>query len=147
MSPTPRTRPIHTPAGGPPQARPLSSAILSATAEAGIFELLAGLYRRLAQSELRALFPADMEAASRRSAAFFVQLLGGAPLYSEQYGPPRMRQRHLPFEIDERAREVWLACFDEALAEAVAGGSFPASELVGFRAFLEGFSSWMVNAR
>jgi hemoglobin len=56
-----------------------------------------------------------------------------------------MRARHLPFVIDEAARQEWLACFDRVLADAPAKYNFPAEHLPGFRAFLVGFSSWMVN--
>jgi hemoglobin len=114
--------------------------------EKGVFALLADLYAELEASPIRGMFPADMAAASRKSAAFFVQLLGGRPLYSERHGPPRMRQRHLPFEIDLAARGVWLACFERVLATAPARHGFPPAHLEAFRAFLRSFSGWMVNA-
>ena len=80
-----------------------------------------------------------------RSTAFFVTLLGGPPLYFEKYGPPRMRARHLPFEIDEPARQDWLACFDKILEGADVKYQFPSKYLEGFKDFLKSFSSWMVN--
>lgn len=108
--------------------------------------MLEDFYAELEASSIRPLFPEDMRAASRRSAAFFVQILGGPPLYSERYGPPRMRQKHEPFEIDSAARAVWLECFGRVLATAEARYGFPPEHLADFRAFLEGFSGWMVNA-
>ena len=73
----------------------------------------AQIYETELQDRLyRELFPPDMEEASRKSAAFFVTILGGPPLYFQKYGSPRMRARHLPFEIDERARQIWLECFE-----------------------------------
>ena len=107
--------------------------------------MIAELYQELEKSEVRHLFPADMEEASKKSAAFFVGLLGGPPIYVEKYGSPRMRARHLPFEIDERARRVWLACFDRVLDGAEAKYQFPVQHLQGFKDFLRGFSAWMVN--
>jgi hemoglobin len=74
-----------------------------------------------------------------------VGLLGGPPLYHQRYGNPMMRARHLPFVIDEAARQEWLRCFDRVLAYAPEKYHFPAEHLPGFRAFLVGFSSWMVN--
>lgn len=115
--------------------------------EDAIFALLERLYSKLGESDIRELFPTDLVAASRKSAAFFVQLMGGPPLFSQTYGPPRMRQRHLPFEIDEQARQQWLACFDLALEESISAGEFPQEELTDFRDFLGRFSAWMVNAQ
>jgi hemoglobin len=110
-----------------------------------IVQMLEDFYRELEHSSIRAMFPADMVAASRKSAAFFVGLLGGPPLYHQLYGNPAMRARHMPFLIDEAARQEWLRCFDVVLADAPTRYSFPAEHLPGFRTFLEGFSTWMVN--
>ena len=43
------------------------------------------------------------------------------------------------------ARQEWLRCFDVVLADAPAQYNFPAEHLPGFRTFLEGFATWMVN--
>ena len=140
-----RTQPIYTPPGGPGQVARPSPEIFAAMGEDGVFELLAAVYRRLEATEIRHWFPEDMLAASERSAAFFVQLLGGPPLYIERYGPPRMRMRHFPFEIDAAARQVWLDAFYGALDASIADGVFPEDHAPGFRAFLDDFSAWMVN--
>ena len=113
--------------------------------EANIFRMMEDFYRQLEQSSLRPLFPADMLEASRRSAAFFVGLLGGPPLYQQRFGNPMMRARHLAFVITPRAREEWLACFERVLADAPRRYAFPEQHLSGFRAFLYAFSMWMVN--
>lgn len=143
---TPRTRPVFTPASGPPSGARPSPLILEALGEDGVFRMLEDFYIELGASAVRGLFPDDMIAASRKSAAFFVQLLGGRPLFSQQFGPPRLRQRHLPFEIDQAARDVWVACFDRTLEEAEARYGFPSEHLEGFREFLSTFANWMVNA-
>jgi hemoglobin len=113
--------------------------------EAGIVRMIEDFYRELERSSLRSLFPADMMAAAQKSAAFFVGLLGGPPLYHQRYGNPMMRARHLRFRITPRAREEWLACFERVLGEAPGRYGFPAQHLSGFRAFLRDFSLWMVN--
>ena len=113
--------------------------------EANIFKMMLDFYKELEKSEIRHLFPPDMERASKKSAAFFVGLLGGPPLYMQQYGSPRMRARHLPFEIDEPARQIWLRCFDQVLEGAEAKYNFPLQHLKGFKDFLRSFSAWMVN--
>lgn len=138
-------RMIYTPPGGPPQGPGPSPEIYPIMGEENIFRMMLDFYKELERSEIRHLFPPDMEAASRKSALFFVTLLGGPPLYFQQYGPPRMRARHIPFEIDEPARQVWLRCFDSVLVGAEQKYNFPAQHLQGFKDFLKSFSTWMVN--
>lgn len=142
-------REIHVPPMSPGAIPAPSKEIFSAMGEDNIHRMLEAFYRELdrASPGLRALFPADLVAASRRSAAFYVGLLGGPPRYHERHGNPMMRARHLPFEIDEARRQEWLACFNRILDRAVEEFSFPAVHLAGFRHFLEGFSAWMVNTR
>ncbi len=82
-------------------------------------------------------------AAADKSADFFIQLMGGPPLFVQKHGPPRMRARHMPFEVTEDGRKEWLRCFQEALDEQ----SFPAEYREAFDDFLESFSAWMVNSR
>lgn len=89
------------------------------------------------------LFPEDLEAASQKSADFFIQVMGGPPLYSQKHGPPRMRMRHMPFPISARARDIWLDCFTKALDEL----PFPADLRAEFEEFLNSFSAWMINTR
>ena|ERR1035441_1673469 len=139
-------RDIHTPPGGPPQASP-SREIYALMGEENIFIMLADFYRELEKSPLRPLFPPDMTEASRKSAKFFIQILGGPPLYVIDHGPPRMRARHLPFAIDEKARQIWLDCFNRILDGAQEKYSFPSQHLEGFKAFLGDFSAWMVNKK
>ncbi|MDF1839594.1 MAG: hypothetical protein P1V35_17125 [Planctomycetota bacterium] len=140
-----RTQPIYTPQGGPPRVDRPSGEILETVGEEGVFRILSNTYKRIGESPIRAMFADDLEAASRRSAAFFVQVMGGAPLYTENYGPPRMRMRHFPFEIDAAARTVWLQCFRGSLQEDVEHHGFPSEHLASFETFLEEFSKWMVN--
>lgn len=136
---------IYVPNIRPQQIQPPSPEIYGLMGEANIFHMLADFYEELAQSSIRHMFPKDMAAASEKSAAFFVGLLGGPPLYHQQYGNPAMRARHMPFPIDDAARQVWLACFDRVLDEAVKKYAFPEQHLDNFRRFLHGFSAWMVN--
>ena len=93
------------------------------------------------------MFPEDMVEASKRTAAFFVFLLGGPPLYHQKYGPPMMRQRHIPFVIDEAARQEWLNAFRITLENADVKYKFPMEYMSEFTAFLDRFSGWMVNTK
>ncbi|MFA5985610.1 MAG: group II truncated hemoglobin [Methylococcaceae bacterium] len=68
---------------------------------------------------IRALHPADLSPAKERLFLFLSGWLGGPQLYAERFGPPRLRQAHLPFPIDEAARDAWMNCMTQALTEQV----------------------------
>lgn len=138
-------REIYVPPGGPPRVDPPNPEIYALMGEENIFRMLEDFYLLLEQSAIRGMFPPNMVKASRKSGAFFVGLLGGPPLYHQQYGSPMLRARHMPFVIDEAARQEWLRCFDLVLDDAAEKYNFPAAHLVGFRHFLHAFSVWMVN--
>ncbi|MCP5145114.1 MAG: hypothetical protein H6978_09920 [Gammaproteobacteria bacterium] len=142
-------REFYVPPVDPSAITPPDKRIFAAMGEANIFAMLEAFYRELANgpAELRALFPEDMVTASQRSAAFFVGLLGGPPLYHQRYGNPMMRARHMPFAITPELRDEWLKCFDRVLEHAPQRYAFPAEYLPGFRQFLQGFAGWMVNTK
>lgn len=83
------TRQIYIPPR--PQVNPPSREIYGVMGEANIFQMIEDFYLELEQSSIRGIFPDDIVAASKRSAAFFVGVLGGPPLYQQLYGPPMMR--------------------------------------------------------
>lgn len=139
-------RDVYTPPINPAEIAGPSREIYAQMGQDMIYRMLEDFYRELGTSPIRDLFPQDMVRASRKSAAFFVQLLGGPPEYSERFGPPRMRARHMPFRITNAARKEWLACFERVLAHASRDYGFPEQHLAGFRRFLDEFSMWMVNA-
>lgn len=62
------------------------------------------------------LFNNDIEEIKEKQYRFLIQFLGGPSLYIEKYGPPRMRQRHLPHKIDQEAMEAWLLSMKKAIA-------------------------------
>lgn len=136
---------VYVPPSGPPQGPGPSKEIFERMGLEAIFRMCEDFYQRLGQSEIKHLFPEDLVHASRKQAAFLVGVLGGPPLYHQQFGPPRMRARHLPFVIDEKARNVWLGCFRNVLENAETVYGFPGEHLPGFLAWLEEFSTWMVN--
>ena len=135
---------MYVPESGPNGAEAPSREIYAAMGEENIKAMLRDFYLRLGESPIAGMFPKDLVAASEKSALFFIGLLGGPPLYMQTYGPPRMRARHLPFVINEDFRKVWLGCFHAVLDQPEKYG-FPVEHLDGFKRFLEGFSSWMVN--
>jgi hemoglobin len=70
---------------------------------------------------LRPIYPEDLEPGRRALALFLGQYWGGPDTYSREKGHPRLRMRHAPFAIDERAREAWLAAMLASVDESDAG--------------------------
>ena len=136
---------MFTPPINPQQIASPSREIFAAMGQENITRMIEDFYVELEASPIRDMFPKDMRMSATKSAAFFVGLLGGPPLYQQRYGNPMMRARHLPFRINRAARDVWLACFERVLENATDRYQFPQEHLEGFREFLRGFSLWMMN--
>jgi hemoglobin len=146
----PQPREIYTPPTGPPQSGRPDPAIFARMGEANIFKMMEDFYGELSRSKVANLFarhPQRLRQQAHKSAAFFVFVLGGPPLYHQLHGNPMMRGRHLPFVIDETARREWLACFHRTLENADTKFNFPMEHMPGFLRFLDDFSAWMVNTK
>jgi hemoglobin len=61
------------------------------------------------------LFKNDKEEIKEKQYLFLSQFLGGPQLYTEKYGHPKMRARHLPHAISEEAKNEWLRCMKLAV--------------------------------
>ena len=61
------------------------------------------------------LFVTDKNIIKEKQFKFLTQFLGGPGLYTEQYGHPRMRARHMPHPIAEEHAVAWLKCMYEAI--------------------------------
>lgn len=62
------------------------------------------------------LFKSDKEEIKEKQRLFLTQFLGGPALYSEVFGHPRLRARHLPHPITEEDAIAWLTCMDQAIS-------------------------------
>jgi hemoglobin len=65
------------------------------------------------------MHPRSLASSREKLRLFLTGWLGGPQLYVERYGHPRLRARHLPFPIDDRARDAWMLCMRQALDEQV----------------------------
>jgi hemoglobin len=119
-----------------------------------IYELVGGdrtfralvdeFYRRVETDEvLRSLFPDDLAAGKEWQFLFLTQFFGGPPRYAEQRGHPRLRMRHFPFMIDQRARSRWLAHMLAAID--VVGIQEPMRTVI--RDYFERASEHMINVQ
>lgn len=62
------------------------------------------------------LFKTDKEVIKEKQRLFLTQFLGGPPLYSDRYGHPKLRARHLPHPITEEDAVAWLSCMSAAIS-------------------------------
>jgi hemoglobin len=65
--------------------------------------------------QIAPLFKTDKETIKEKQRLFLTQFLGGPPLYSDQYGHPKLRARHLPHPITEDDAVAWLQCMSAAI--------------------------------
>ncbi|MBS4213744.1 globin domain-containing protein [Neobacillus rhizophilus] len=83
-----------------------------------IDRLVEAFYPRVyADPDLAPLFEGDMEEIKRKQKMFLPQFTGGPALYSQEFGPPAMQHRHLPFEVTPKRAKCWLRCMKEAFRE------------------------------
>lgn len=63
------------------------------------------------------IFPEDIRPVMEKQYMFLSQFFGGPSLYSDEYGHPMMRGRHLPFPVTPERAEAWLDCMSRALED------------------------------
>lgn len=68
-------------------------------------------------AELRRAHGNTLDNARQRLFMFLSGWLGGPPLYTDAFGHPMLRARHLPFSIGETERDQWMACMAQAMEE------------------------------
>lgn len=87
--------------------------------ETGAHNLSKRFYDIMEQDEYaRPLLELHPQPLDRIRIVFFEFLsgwLGGPDLFTEKYGHPMLRKRHLPFLIDEELRNQWIYCMNKAL--------------------------------
>ena len=66
---------------------------------------------------IRKLHPADLSGSRNKLYMFLSGWLGGPQLYTDKYGHPMLRARHLPFAIGLAERDAWLNCMKQAMQD------------------------------
>jgi len=94
-----------------------------------------------AYTELRAAHGTDLVQARQKLFMFLCGWLGGPSYYTDQYGHPRLRARHMPFAIGIKERDQWVACMDQAMGET----GVPADLRTRLRESFMGTADWMRN--
>jgi hemoglobin len=111
--------------------------------EEGFKRLIRAFYSQVPGDEiLGPMYPAeDLAGAEQRLRDFLVGRFGGPPRYIEQRGHPRLRMRHMPFPIDQRARDRWMALMEQALEQA----ELPAGAAQALRSFFHDTTTFLIN--
>lgn len=68
---------------------------------------------------IRQLHPQDLASSEEKLFEFLSGWMGGPPLFTDKYGPPMLRRRHLHFPVDSAARDQWMLCMRTALDDVV----------------------------
>jgi hemoglobin len=61
------------------------------------------------------LFKSDKDLIREKQRMFLTQFLGGPPLYTQRYGHPQLRARHMPHPIGQEDAVAWLSCMARAI--------------------------------
>lgn len=111
--------------------------------EEGFTRLICAFYAQVpADPILGPMYPKDdLAGAEERLRDFLIGRFGGPERYIERRGHPRLRMRHLPFAIDEAARNRWVMLMDRALEEA----QLPDEVTTLLREFFHGVATFMIN--
>jgi len=67
--------------------------------------------------DVRAVHQADLSSAKAKLFKFLSGWLGGPDLFVQEYGHPRLKQRHFPFVVDQKSRDQWMLCMNKAMYE------------------------------
>lgn len=82
--------------------------------------ILTAFYDRVFESPIIGpLFKGAKDEIKSKQFKFLCQFLGGPSYYSQEYGHPKMRMRHLPHPIDDAAKEEWLKLMKLSIFEVI----------------------------
>ena len=112
--------------------------------EDGFQRLVAAFYSQIpADDILGPMYPRDdLAGAEQRLRDFLIGRFGGPRRYEEMRGHPRLRMRHMPFRLDQAARDRWVQLMDRALDQT----ALPADATDVLRGFFHHMATFLMNA-
>ena len=119
--------------------------IYAAIGEEGFRRLIAAFYRQVPNDDiLGPLYRTrDFAGAEERLRNFLIYRFGGPEIYIQQRGHPRLRMRHAPFRVDEKARNRWMELMNRALDEV----QLPPEVREVLTGYFESTATAMINSR
>ena len=128
-----------------PEERGQSSPYELLGGDARVRELVERFYDLMeldpAYRELRAVHGSSLVSAREKLYFFLSGWLGGPSLYTDRFGHPMLRARHLPFAIGTVERDQWMACMKQAMEEI----EVPQGLREGLQAAFFKTADWMRN--
>ncbi len=117
--------------------------VYAAIGEEGFAALIGAFYQQVPADEvLGPMYPVeDLAGAEKRLRDFLIFRFGGPQRYLEERGHPRLRMRHGPFPVNEKARQHWLAMMSQALRQT----QIPEEAKDVLWAYFEATAAAMVN--
>lgn len=105
--------------------------------------MVAGFYEQVPTDDvLGPMYPPDdLTGAEQRLLRFLVFRFGGPQDYVQQRGHPRLRMRHAPFVIDERARDRWVQLMDRSIDRL----ALPQESVTVLKEFLHHIATFLIN--
>ena len=105
----------------PPGAPPFDTPFGQIGGEVHVAALVERFYDLMdiepAYAVLRAAHGSTLDNARQRLFWFLCGWMGGTQHYSDRFGHPQLRMRHMLFKIGQVERDQWLACMDQAMTE------------------------------
>ncbi len=95
---------------------------------------------------IRHMYPEDLTDSRTHMVGFLSQYWGGPTDYSDQRGHPRLRMRHAPFQIDEKAKDAWMGHMMNAVQLASSRHSLHPELTKAISDYFVMASTHMVNA-
>jgi hemoglobin len=120
------------------------ASVFDAVGETGLRQLVAAFYRRVPQDDVLGPMypPSDLSGAERRLADFLIYRFGGPDTYLRERGHPKLRMRHMPFAINQTARDRWVSLMDAAIEEV----QLPQDVVAVVKPFLQESATFLINA-
>jgi hemoglobin len=91
---------------------------------------------------LRPMYPDDLTGSRAHLALFLAQYWGGPERYNQERGAPRLRMRHVHFEIGQAQSEAWL----RHMTNAVKGAELEPSDEEQMLDYLAMAANSLINA-
>jgi hemoglobin len=92
-------------------------------------------------AELRAVHPTTLDSARDKLFWFLCGWLGGPSHYTDRFGHPMLRARHLPYPIRSIERDQWMGCMLQAMQDE----GVDAALMQRLAEALYGTADWMRN--